>query len=602
MTVPSRPASGSSSLKEDLLHRHIAQGIRVHHIILIIAFLLLIMLGGYFIINQSLAVTHAASSSYQQTELEIVRDAARSTREYVFVQTVTLNRTDISAIEQEIFTKFIDPIHLQKNGDAWIYAPDHVVFDLSADFPDAYRNQSMAQIFAIQKGAGASHYEAMTDDVMHAREGTGYYIWLPEKGEEIAAWTPVTVGNYTWTIGLSTPLSEILDATGATTTSHASVYLFAASITAALILFLSWLRADIRHWQYDAILRESEERYSVIVNNAPGPVLIIAEGLVLFVNDEGIRASGYPREELVGKRIVEFLTEGSRKTTLEAMQRRAAGMELISDYETEIIRKDGGIVQLIVKAIDITYQGKKATIALLVDITDRIRAEDALRLAHAKLGLVANLSRHDILNQLTVLGGYLDLSKALTSEPRLLEYIGKETEVTNNITDMISFARDYQEIGIQSPAWQDLEATIVRATRNVNMGEVRLQNDVGSVGIYADPLLERVFYNLIENALKYGGTLTRIRFFTIRSEKGGIIVCEDDGIGIPDGEKENIFQRKFFRHTGFGMYLSREILAITGITIAETGKPGEGAKFEILVPAGQFRSLKYPSPDNVFHK
>ncbi|MEI7857359.1 MAG: PAS domain-containing sensor histidine kinase [Methanomicrobiales archaeon] len=585
MTVSPRPSSGPHSAHEHLLHRHIAKGIRVHHIILTIAFLLLIILGGYFIVSQSHAVARTAITSYQQIELEIVRDAARSTREYVYVQTVVLNRTDIGQVEQEILRKFIDPIHLLENGDAWIYAPDHVVFDRSSDFPDAYRNKSMAEIFTIQKGNGASHYEEMTDDVMHAREGVGYYIWLPEKGDEIAAWTPVTIGNFTWTIGLSTPLSEIMAGTGTQETTHASAYLFAVGILIALILFLSWLRADIRRWQSEEILHESEERYSAIVNNAPGPVLIIKEGRLIFINDAGIRASGYPKEELAGKKILGFLTQESIKTTLEAMHRRTKGIEQISEYEAEFIRKDGEIIQLIVRAIDITYQGEMATLALLVDFTDRKRADEALRMANRKLSLLSGISHHDILNQLTVLIGYLELSKGQTADPRLLEYIRKETEVADNITDLIRFTRDYQDIGIQSPSWQDLETTIVRVTRNINPGAIRLEVEVGHIGIYADPLLERVFYNLMENALRYGWTLTRIRFSTISSDKGGIIVCEDDGVGIPEGEKENIFKRKFFHHTGLGMYLSREILAITGMTITENGEAGKGARFEITVPA-----------------
>ncbi|MHB8163232.1 MAG: sensor histidine kinase [Methanoregula sp.] len=109
------------------------------------------------------------------------------------------------------------------------------------------------------------------------------------------------------------------------------------------------------------------------------------------------------------------------------------------------------------------------------------------------------------------------------------------------------------------------------------------------VRIYGEPLLERVFNNLMKNALKYGRTLTRIRFSLIGSDRGGIIVCEDDGVGVPAGEKENIFQRKFFQHTGLGMYLSRDILPITGITITETGEPGKGARFEMAVPEGVWR-------------
>jgi signal transduction histidine kinase len=68
-----------------------------------------------------------------------------------------------------------------------------------------------------------------------------------------------------------------------------------------------------------------------------------------------------------------------------------------------------------------------------------------------------------------------------------------------------------------------------------------------------------------------------------------VLYVEDDGSGIPASDKERIFQRGFGKHTGLGLFLVREILGITGITIRETGEPGKGAQFEITVPAGDCR-------------
>jgi signal transduction histidine kinase len=68
-----------------------------------------------------------------------------------------------------------------------------------------------------------------------------------------------------------------------------------------------------------------------------------------------------------------------------------------------------------------------------------------------------------------------------------------------------------------------------------------------------------------------------------------VITYEDDGAGIPAQDKENIFRRGFGKHTGLGLFLSREILAITGITIRENGEPGKGVRFEILVPRDMYR-------------
>ena len=67
------------------------------------------------------------------------------------------------------------------------------------------------------------------------------------------------------------------------------------------------------------------------------------------------------------------------------------------------------------------------------------------------------------------------------------------------------------------------------------------------------------------------------------------IVCEDNGEGIPEEYKEAIFNRQHFKNTGFGLFLSREILGITSLSIRETGEPGKGGRFEISVPLGYFR-------------
>jgi signal transduction histidine kinase len=77
-----------------------------------------------------------------------------------------------------------------------------------------------------------------------------------------------------------------------------------------------------------------------------------------------------------------------------------------------------------------------------------------------------------------------------------------------------------------------------------------------------------------------------LRSSALESGDGTIIVCEDDGEGIPVEEKEKVFERGFGKNTGLGLFLSRENLDITGITIKETGEPGKGARFEIAVPDG----------------
>jgi signal transduction histidine kinase len=66
-------------------------------------------------------------------------------------------------------------------------------------------------------------------------------------------------------------------------------------------------------------------------------------------------------------------------------------------------------------------------------------------------------------------------------------------------------------------------------------------------------------------------------------------VYEDNGVGIPTGDKPHLFQKGFGKHTGLGLFLSQEILAITGLTIRESGEPGKGVRFVIAMPTDGYR-------------
>ena len=93
----------------------------------------------------------------------------------------------------------------------------------------------------------------------------------------------------------------------------------------------------------------------------------------------------------------------------------------------------------------------------------------------------------------------------------------------------------------------------------------------------------------MENAVRHGGKITTLRFSLQNPGDIPVIICEDDGDGVAGNEKEKIFERGFGKNTGLGLFLTREILSITGITITETSQPGKGARFEITLPKDMYR-------------
>jgi signal transduction histidine kinase len=161
------------------------------------------------------------------------------------------------------------------------------------------------------------------------------------------------------------------------------------------------------------------------------------------------------------------------------------------------------------------------------------------------------------------------------------------------------FTKDYQNIGVQSPQWFDLKKVIVSNAAHLPLSPMKLLVNCDNLEIYADPMLEKVFYTLLENALRHGETITTIEFSCRVLAEGLMVIYKDNGEGVPAEYKEAIFEHKYFKHTGFGLFLSRAILGITGMKIRETGEPGKGARFEIIVPMGAYRFTPGESNQNI---
>ena len=123
----------------------------------------------------------------------------------------------------------------------------------------------------------------------------------------------------------------------------------------------------------------------------------------------------------------------------------------------------------------------------------------------------------------------------------------------------------------------------------MDLKEVKLDIFTDNLEIFADPWLSKVFFNLIDNSLRYAERVTKLTVSSRESEDQLDLVFEDDGIGIPIDEKEKIFERGYGKNIGYGLFMAREILAITGLTIQETGEPGKGARYVIHVPKGFYR-------------
>ncbi len=223
---------------------------------------------------------------------------------------------------------------------------------------------------------------------------------------------------------------------------------------------------------------------------------------------------------------------------------------------------------------------------------ERGRLETALDRSNKKFQYMGSIIHHILLTQLSSV--YHNLDKARTGHPDgkvgFGNYFVKAYEQVEKALNIVRITSETLDPVIQSPSWMDLNNLIRNSFREVATGTVRVEcNLPENIRINAYPLIEKVFAELFDNSIRHGKKTTTIRIGF--REMGGVpvLVYEDDGVGIPIQDKKKIFSHEYGLSANHGLFLSEEILSVTGITICETGLPGEGARFEIQFPVGTIR-------------
>lgn len=272
--------------------------------------------------------------------------------------------------------------------------------------------------------------------------------------------------------------------------------------------------------------------------------------------------------------------------------------EVAVNKNTELLEAQDRLGALNDQLNQVVTDLRKSNEDLALENAERRRVENALDEANKKLNLMASITRHDVINQLT--SQHESLESAISLRDRDPEkawaQVTSAASIALQTLNSIRFTGEYQKVGVKAPQWQDLTSTIRAAAKKIPLGNIQFSSEIpAGTEIYADPLVENVFTNLIENAVKYGGKISQIRFSMHTDGDVSILTCEDNGAGIPAAKKDRVFSYESGLNTGLGLFLSKEILAITGITIKETGSEGNGARFEIRCPRGTLRVSSAPA-------
>jgi PAS domain S-box-containing protein len=332
--------------------------------------------------------------------------------------------------------------------------------------------------------------------------------------------------------------------------------------------------------------------FNALVDTAPDIIIIIdPEMRILYVNSTLEKILGLNPDTLVGKNINDYVHSDDAAILYEALTRVISG-GIVKTTILRVKHSAGNWRWLECHGtLVIDAEGKRRLVVHISDITDHQESESALELANKKLNILGSATRHDVLNSLTGLFGYLELAESKTSDEILLRYIRKARNASEVIRKQMEFTKIYQEIGSKHPDWINVGETIRRTSGSLGHSEVKINVDVDPIEVYADPLIEKAFYNLVENSVRHGERVKNITICNEQIDGSMKIIFKDDGKGINTEEKDLVFKRGYGKNTGYGLYMAREVLGITGLTIVEKGMPGQGACFEIMIPAGKYRRL-----------
>jgi PAS domain S-box-containing protein len=340
-------------------------------------------------------------------------------------------------------------------------------------------------------------------------------------------------------------------------------------------------------------LKESEERFRLITTNTPDHIVEHDLDLryTLVINPQ----LGLTREDMIGKTDYDILRT-DEANHLVALKRGVLTTGIPRHTGFSLVAKDGKT-----EFFEGTYIPRRnaegeinGLIGYFRNITERRQAEKALDQARKKLNTLTAVALQDIRSSVFSLQAYHVLLKKEGFNETSRGYLDGEDTLISDINRSLNFAKDFQDLGMNPPRWQNVEEVFIYAISHLKFLDISRKISLNGLEIYADPLLEKAFFHILQNSLIHSLQTTEVWIHYQEIGENILIIIEDNGMGVPHEEKEQIFERRLGDGSSLGLFLVREILSIMDMQIRETGEPGKGTRFEILVPKGTYRFSTEP--------
>jgi len=324
---------------------------------------------------------------------------------------------------------------------------------------------------------------------------------------------------------------------------------------------------------------ESEQLYRTLVEQSHDGIYVYQGTSFEFVNDRVTQLTGYSKAELYDMNLWSLVHEDDREY-VKASAQRAEDAPVVR--EARVIKKDGTVRHMALSTAQITYDGEPAFMGAARDVTDRKHHEHQLERTNERLEQFASVVSHDLKNPLAVAEGNLEMARETGAD----EYVENASEALDRmstlVTDVLALAREGS--AVVDPDGVFLSSVASAAWTTVDTGDASFVLD-GDAHVRADEdrlqrLLENCFKNAVEHGVSDGAATVSVGAI---GDGTGFYVA-DDGPGIPEDERERVFESGVTNSpngTGFGLAIVAEIADAHGWRVGATESEHGGARIEV---------------------
>jgi PAS domain S-box-containing protein len=316
-------------------------------------------------------------------------------------------------------------------------------------------------------------------------------------------------------------------------------------------------------------------------------------GRIVYWNPAAVTMFGWSASETIGRNVMEFFDASLLERDPEVLKQIRAGQPWTG--EVTVRRRDGEFLATILADRPVFDANQKlcGVVGVFTDISNlkwmqgvMEEAVKAVAELNEKLRVVESLTRHDIRNKLAALNGraYI-LKKRLSDNPTAMVQLREIESASNQILRILQFEQVYVQVGSEELADVDVEKYVNEAAALFSdLKGAKLINRCSGLVVLADSLLRQLFYNLMDNTLKYGATVKTIMVHFDEEPTQLKLIYQDDGAGIPNEVKSHLFSEGYGKGTGYGLFLIKQICEAYGWAIQETGAAGKGVRFVMTIP------------------